>query len=88
LPTAGNDYFFASAQLRRPERAAVLAPSRKRCETCHGEGIRIIFSLSVDAPGPLPVRKLNSTDNEHARFVSQRKMQRTDFTELIRRWNP
>jgi hypothetical protein len=98
LPRAGNDYFFASAQTSLPAREAVLAPLRKRCESCHAEGVRTIFTLSVDASalkknggkGPslrMPVRTLNSTDNEHARSVSQRKMQRPDFKELMRRWD-
>jgi hypothetical protein len=87
LPRAGNDYFFASAQTSLPAREAILAPLRKRCESCHAEGVRTIFTFSVHDLGRLPVRKLNSTDNEHARFVSQRKMQRTDFKELRMRWD-
>ncbi len=92
LPTAGNDYFFASAQTSLPAREAVLAPLRKRCEACHGEGVRNVFTFSVtngkpDATARYPVRKLNSTDNERARFVSQRKMQQADFRELRRRWD-
>jgi hypothetical protein len=87
LPDAGNDYFFASAQTSLPAREAILAPVRKRCESCHAAGVRTIFTFSVHDPGRLPVHKLNSTDNEHARFVSQRKMQRTDFKELRRRWD-
>jgi hypothetical protein len=87
LPRAGNDYFFASAQSSLPAREAVLAPLRKRCESCHDEGVQRIFTFSVRAPVGLSARKLNSTENEHARFVSQRKMQRTDFKELRRRWD-
>jgi hypothetical protein len=87
LPSAGNDYFFASAQIGLPAREAVLAPLRKRCESCHAEGVRTIFTFSVHAPARLPIRELNSTDNEHGRFVCQRKMQRTDFKELRRRWD-
>jgi hypothetical protein len=87
LPRAGNDYFFASAQTSLPAREAILAPLRKRCESCHAEGVRTIFTFSVHDLGRLPVRNLNSTDNEHARFVSQRKMQRTDFKELRMRWD-
>jgi hypothetical protein len=87
LPTAGNDYFFASAQSSLPAREAVLAPLRKRCESCHDEGAQRIFTFSVHAPVGLSARTLNSTDNEHARFVYQRKMQRTDFKELRRRWD-
>src|SRR5208337_3568803 len=38
LPSAGNDYFFASAQVSRTGRdEAVLVPLRKRCQSCHGE---------------------------------------------------
>jgi hypothetical protein len=88
LPTAGNDYFFASAQTSLPAREAILAPLRRRCESCHAEGVRTISTFSVHDLGRLPVRKLNSTDDEHARFVSLRKMQRTDFKELRRRWGP
>jgi hypothetical protein len=87
LPTAGNDYFFASAQTSLPAREAILVPLRKRCESCHAEGIRTISTFSVHDLDRLPVRKLNSADNERARFVALRKMQRTDFKELRRRWN-
>jgi hypothetical protein len=59
LPFAGNDYFFASAQTSLPAREAVLAPLRKRCESCHGEGARNVFTVSVtdgekDAPPTIP----------------------------------
>ncbi len=87
LPSAGNDYFFASAQDSLPAREAVLAPLRKRCESCHDEGVRKIFTFSVRVPVGLSARELKSTENEHALFVSQRKMQRTDFKELRRRWD-
>jgi hypothetical protein len=87
LPMAGNDYFFASAQSNLPAREAVLAPMRKRCESCHAQGVQIVLTFSVHSPGQLPVAKLNSIDNERARFVSQRKMQRPDFKELMRRWD-
>ena len=87
LPRAGNDYFFASAQASLPAREAVLVPLLKRCEACHDEGVEKIFTFSVHVPVGLSVRKLNTTDNEHASFVSQRKMQRTDFKELKRRWD-
>jgi hypothetical protein len=87
LPDAGNDYFFASAQSDLPAREAVLAPLRKRCEACHAEGVRIVFTFSVHDPDLFPVRKLNSKDNERARFVSERKLQRMDFKELRRRWS-
>ena len=87
LPVAGNDYFFASAQGKLPAREAVLVPMRKRCESCHAEGVQIVFTFSVHAPALLPVRRLDSVDDEHARFVSQRKMQRPDFKELMRRWD-
>jgi hypothetical protein len=87
LPEAGNDYFFASVQTGLPAREAVLAPMRKRCESCHAEGVRIVFTFSVHAPALSPVRTLNSKENEHARFVAQRKMHRPDFKELMRRWD-
>jgi hypothetical protein len=87
LPVAGNDYFFASAQARLPAREAILAPTRKRCQSCHAEDLRTMLTFSVHAEGRPPVRELKSTDNEHARYVSQRKMNRTDFKELRRRWD-
>jgi hypothetical protein len=87
LPSAGNDYFFASAQDSLPAREAVLAPLRKRCESRHDEGVRKIFTFSVRVPVGLSARELKSTENEHALFVSLRKMQRTDFKQLRRRWD-
>jgi hypothetical protein len=87
LPVAGNDYFFASAQVGRPRRdEPILAPLRKRCQSCHGEQIDTIFTFSVKSPDPLPARRLVAADNQHARDVARRKMQRKDFQALRQRW--
>lgn len=90
LPAAGNDYFFASSQLGRSDRnAPILAPLRKRCQACHGESLGVIMTFSVQDPQLYPhVRQLKMADNERARYVSRRKMQRADFAELKRRWEP
>jgi hypothetical protein len=87
LPTAGNDYFFASTPGGRPEREPILAPLRKRCQSCHGEEINTIRTLLGHLPNPPPVRQLNIADNARAREVSRRKMQREDFRELKRLWD-
>lgn len=88
LPSAGNDYFFASAQMGRlGQGEAILAPLRKRCQSCHGEDVRTVLTFSAQDPAPPLVRRLNTADNEHGRNVSRRKMQRADFDELKRRWD-
>lgn len=88
LPSAGNDYFFASTQPVQPlGDEAVLVPLRRRCQSCHGEDVGTVFTFSVQATNPPPVRRLKTADNEHATYVSRRKMQRLDFEELKRRWD-
>jgi len=86
LPSAGNDYFFASPHAGMPGRdETILAPLRKRCESCHGE---VIFTFSVHDPEPpVPVRALKPADNDRAREVARRKMLRADYRELKRRWD-
>jgi hypothetical protein len=87
LPSAGNDYFFATEQSGRPAcNEAVLVPLRKRCQSCHGEDVGTVFTFSVQDPAPPRVRPLNNADDEHARYVSRRKMERSDYKELRRRW--
>jgi hypothetical protein len=88
LPSAGNDYFFASAHAgSRVREATILTTLRKRCQSCHGEGLTTVLTFAVHEPEPPPVRELNVFDNAHAEYVSRRKMKRTDFAELKRRWD-
>jgi hypothetical protein len=87
LPAAGNDYFFASHQVSRRGRIEpILAPMRKRCQSCHGERINTIFTFAVHLPDSPLVRRLDPAHNEHTRDVGRRKMRREDFQALRSRW--
>jgi hypothetical protein len=89
LPSAGNDYFFASPKKGRSGREErILAPLRMRCESCHGKGVQVVLTFSVQDPKPpLPVRILDPADNERARDLARRKTSRPDYVELKRRWD-
>jgi hypothetical protein len=86
LPNAGNDYSFASHQHLSPRIAEpILVRLRTRCTACHeNTGVRT-FNLHGSAPLP-PVTLLKPSDNEHARYVVGRKVDRKDFEALQERW--
>ncbi len=88
LPSAGNDYSFASAQFDRTGSVApVYAALRTRCVSCHGLDTKTIFTFAYHPPEPQPlVEQLNRADNKHGNYVAHRKMERDDFKALLRQW--
>jgi hypothetical protein len=89
LPGAGNDYAFAprhSGRGTRPE--PILAPLRKRCQSCHGPDTDILLTfLFHHVDPPRPVRLLGTAANKHAHAVAAGKKRREDFRELKRHWD-
>jgi hypothetical protein len=82
LPHAGNDYSFASKQLNSEPIRVRLGT---RCTACHGDAG--VMTLNRHEPTPVPpVALLKSSDNEHARYVIGRKVERKDFKALQERW--
>jgi hypothetical protein len=85
LPSAGNDYSFASPPLlQNGVGAPVLGFLRRRCESCHGPDATSILTFQMHAgPNAAPtVRLLRPGVNEHADQVAQEKMKRADFKSL------
>jgi hypothetical protein len=87
LPTAGNDYTFASPRLgENPPQPPILGTLRRRCEACHGQGSGEFFTFArVPLPEPWrppAVRQLRSADDLHAGYVVEQKMKRADFESL------
>lgn len=86
VPTAGNDYTFASPILEfEKPRPPILATLRRRCQTCHGVQADEIFTFAIALPphGLRPqVRQLKSADDPHAAFVAKQKMKQADFKSL------
>ena len=82
LPSAGNDYSFASNQLEGPP---VQVELKTRCTSCHGRNLTHVmtFSIAYD-PGfsPPPVRQLNPTAHEAADFDVSQKEKLEDFKSL------
>jgi hypothetical protein len=90
LPSAGNDYSFASPQSSHIAGFAepVYAALRTRCVSCHGPDIKTIvtFAFHTGPEPPPPVERLNPAENKHGNYVARRKMERDDFKALLREW--
>jgi hypothetical protein len=90
LPSAGNDYNFASNQFREITGVdtPVYAALRTRCVSCHEqEALKFITFTFHTPPGPPPpVEQLKPADNKHGNYVAHRKMERDDFKALLREW--
>jgi hypothetical protein len=82
LPSAGNDYSFASNQL---DSEPIRVRLETRCAACHGEAGVMTFNRHEPTPIP-PVTLLGPSENEHARYVIGRKAERKDFKALQERW--
>jgi len=88
LPTAGNDYTFASPTLgEQTPQSPILGSLRGRCVACHGEDAGAFFTFArVPLPKPWrppAVRQLKSTDDPHAAYVAKCKMNQADFKGLL-----
>jgi hypothetical protein len=84
LPASGNDYGFASRLFnQRGDGPPVLVTLRSRCIACHGQNVSAVFTFTTNMPelSP-PVAQLTAASNEHAFYVADRKMERTDFRAL------
>jgi hypothetical protein len=90
LPSAGNDYSFASTQLANIAGFAepVYAALRARCVSCHGPDIKhiVTFAIHTGPESPPPVEQLNPAENKHGNYVANLKMERDDFKALRREW--
>jgi len=91
LPTAGNDYTFASSFFAdQPPQLPILGSLRRRCEACHGEHVGNFFTFArIPLPRPWQppaVRQLRPADDPHAAYVARRKMEQADFKALA--WPP
>jgi len=87
LASAGNDLDFASDSHTEVEQP-VLVHLKTRCANCHGKNTEAVFTFDLfrgSAPSR-PVTLLKSSDNEHARYVVERKGERRDFKALREQW--
>jgi len=85
LSAAGNDYGFAT----RIEEAdtPVLVPLRTRCSQCHDTSLTSLMTYSIHDFLPVPtVKILNSSADERAWYVAQRKTEREEFKSLVAKW--
>lgn len=85
VPSAGNDYGFASPQFGSV-RDPVLGTLDTRCAACHGAGPHLFtFSLTY-ARDDRPVRMLAQPNEDRARFVAAQKKTREDYKRLRALW--
>jgi hypothetical protein len=90
LPTAGNDYGFATPQREQlGEGSPILATLRTRCSTCHGQpSAAAVFTFLMHPQEPIPpVMLLGQPNDKHARYVIGRKIDREDFKVLREQWS-
>lgn len=90
LPTAGNDYGFATTQGHQlEETSAILVTLRTRCGACHGQpNTPAVFTFLIHSQEPIPsVMLLRQPNDKHARYVVGQKMVRDDFKVLREHWN-
>jgi hypothetical protein len=86
LPSAGNDYGFASWQ-HTDGGPPVLAALRSRCQACHFSGMTRIATLAIHARPPVPsIVSLDPLKNERAEYVAVRKQRSDQFQALIQSW--
>jgi hypothetical protein len=88
LPSAGNDYTFASTLSGTIDPSTPIAVrARTRCAFCHGDKnltVLMTFSMKVapnEDPGP-PVRQLNPALHEAADFVISEKSKSENWISL------
>jgi len=86
LPSAGNDYTFASPTLgNKTGGAAILGNLRRRCQSCHGVDAASLFTFEIASdPGQTPrlARRLRVADDLHASYVAKEKMEQPNFKSL------
>jgi hypothetical protein len=90
LPTAGNDYGFATPQRDQlGEAPTILATLRMRCSTCHGQpNAAAVFTFLMHPQEPMPsVMLLDQPNDKHARYVIGRKIDRDDYKVLREQWS-
>ena len=85
LSDAGNDYGFASVQ-GKPISEPILVRLGTRCTSCHGASGVMTFARHADETPLPPVAVLKPADNDHARYVAERKVEHQHFKALLRRW--
>jgi hypothetical protein len=84
--SGGNDLDFASDG-HTPLRQPVLVRLSTRCTLCHGKNTEAVFTFDLrPAVPPPPVALLKPSENEHARDVIRRKVDRKDFKALQECW--
>jgi hypothetical protein len=91
LAAGGNNFDFASDSHLAVEEP-VLVRLKTRCTACHGRNTEAVFTFDYVRPPlrrtplPAPVALLKISDNEHARHVVGRKLERQDFKALQALW--
>ena len=84
FPAAGNDYSYASPNVMN-RGVPFVVKQKTRCAMCHGEDITglMTFAMIVPSNEP-PVRRLDPTGHEAAKFVMSKKMERDDWKSLVK----
>ena len=84
--SAGNDLDFASdSHVNLPQ--PILVRLKTRCMVCHGKNTEAVFTFAYPLSGPPPpVTLLKPSENDQARHVIRRKLERKDFKALQERW--
>jgi len=85
IPTAGNDYGFASPHFGQV-REAILGTLSTRCASCHGT-VPHLFTFSLTAiKNDVAVRQLPQPNDDRARYAIAQKETREDYKRLRALW--
>ena len=88
LPSAGNDYAFASPQFNmesRKQEPPVQVHLRTRCAACHGDDLATLWTFNLNVPPsqvPYRLRQLDPSSNQEADEVISRKDKQEEFKSL------
>jgi len=87
LPTAGNDYEFASQWQSAEPYTPILSTLRTRCAVCHHQDGTHVTTFSLHGVSQdLKARELCPLGNERAIYTTRLKSERDDFKSLVRDW--
>jgi hypothetical protein len=91
LPSAGNDYGFASRALDHElghRDLPLLGTLRERCSACHRSDFSRVITLDMVGAGQTSsvLRYLDTAKDLHAVYVLKQKLQRDDWMSLIGSW--
>jgi hypothetical protein len=86
LSAAGNDYRFATSQMRQSGNLPVLGTLNSRCASCHFTGAGAATFSAIFPERRPPAKTLPVDKDLRAAYVAKRKTEREDYKSLRAAW--